>query len=61
MAYIPYSMVDLGNINFNGSDHVVVVWFASAKAARFDISQGEEIDDRGARASRRREGCMAGR
>jgi hypothetical protein len=54
-------MVDLGNINFNGSDHVVVVWFASAKAARFDISQGEEIDDRGARASRRREGCMAGR
>jgi hypothetical protein len=33
-------MVDLGNINFNGSDHVIVVWFASAEVARFDISQG---------------------
>jgi hypothetical protein len=32
----------LSNINFNGSDHVVVVWFASAKAARFDIFRREK-------------------
>jgi hypothetical protein len=41
-------MVDLFNINFNGSDHVIVVWFASARAVRFDISWWGEIDDWGA-------------
>jgi len=53
-------MVDLGNINFNGSDHVIVVWFASDKEACFDISRWGEIDDWDARADPRREGCMAG-
>ena len=32
-------MVDLFNINFNGSNHVVVAWFGSAEAACFNISR----------------------